>query len=127
MSLIQNHIGAVFIPVSDIDAARDWYSALLGIPADGPIQFDHIYVVPMHDGSGLVLDSKDFAGPHTSKPLFHFMTRDIHGAYAQMRDNHVDLIGEVSDGVFFNFKDPDGNLLMVADVPLPDHADAPSR
>lgn len=115
--LVENHIGGVFLPVSDIASARDWYCDVLGLKP-GEILFGHIYVVPMRAGSNLVLDSKDFRGPHDRKPAFHFMTRDIGGAYAYMSKKGVELVGEIIDGVFFNFKDPDGNLLMVADVPL---------
>jgi len=115
--MIDNEIGAVFVPVSDIGAARDWYCGILGLEPKGDILFGHLYVVPMRGGSGLVLDSKGFAGPNDRKPAFHFNTDDIAGAYAHMRDNGVEFVGDVIDGVFFEFKDPDGNLLMVADVP----------
>jgi len=77
LSPIAPRIGAVFIPVSDIHAARDWYCRLLGLQPDGEVLFGHIYVLPMNGGSGLVLDSKDYAGPNDRKPLFHFATRDI--------------------------------------------------
>jgi catechol 2,3-dioxygenase-like lactoylglutathione lyase family enzyme len=115
--MIDNEIGAVFVPVRDIEAARDWYCGILGLEPRGDIQFGHLYVVPMRNGSGLVLDAKDFAGPHDRKPAFHFNTDDVAGAYASLRDRGVELVGEVVDGIFFTFKDPDGNLLMVADVP----------
>jgi catechol 2,3-dioxygenase-like lactoylglutathione lyase family enzyme len=117
MGLIEREIGTVFVPVRDIEAARDWYCDLLGVPATGEILFGHLYVVPMRRGSGLVLDSKNFRGPYDAKPLFHFNTRDVHAAFAHMREKGVRLLGEVTDGAFFNFHDPDGNLLMVADVP----------
>jgi catechol 2,3-dioxygenase-like lactoylglutathione lyase family enzyme len=107
LSPIAPRIGAVFIPVSDIHAARDWYCRLLGLQPDGEVLFGHIYVLPMNGGSGLVLDSKDYAGPNDRKPLFHFATHDIGAAQEQ-----------IADGVFVRFEDPDGNLLMVADVPL---------
>ncbi len=38
-SPILNQIGTVFIPVSSIEKARDWYRDILGIPADGEILF----------------------------------------------------------------------------------------
>ena len=114
---IDNEIGGVFVPVRDIEAARDWYCALLGLEPNGDIHFGHIYVVPMREGSGLVLDSKNFAGPHDLKPLFHFNTSDIGAAHRQLAEARVAELGPVTDGVFFTFKDPDGNLLMVADVP----------
>jgi catechol 2,3-dioxygenase-like lactoylglutathione lyase family enzyme len=115
--MIDNEIGTVFVPVRDIAAARDWYCSILGLEPRGDILFGHIYMVPMKDGSGLVLDSKDFAGPNDCKPMFHFNTDDILGAHAYMGEMGVELVGDVIDGIFFNFKDPDGNLLMVANVP----------
>ena len=118
--MIERHIGSVFLPVSDIEAARDWYCRLLGLPEGGPILFGHLFVVPMATDSGLVLDSKDFVGPHDRKPVFHFMTRDVPAAYAKMVEMGIELVSSVVDGIFFNFKDPDGNLLMVANVPLPE-------
>lgn len=113
---ITTEIGTVFVPVSDIAAARDWYTALLGLPK-GNVLFGHLYLLPMQSGSGLALDSKGFAGPHDRKPAFHFNTKQI----AAAREHAIRLgakdVSRVIDGVFFTFKDPDGNLLMVADVP----------
>lgn len=114
--MIRNEIGAVFVPVRDVEAARDWYCGLLGLPR-GEVLFGHLYVLPMRDGSGLVLDSKGFTGPHDGKPLFHFNTDDVPAAHAQCAELGVDDLGPVTDGAFFTFKDPDGNLLMVANVP----------
>lgn len=115
---IKAHVGAIFVPVRNVEAARDWYCRLLGVEARGEIQFGHIYVVPMWRGCSLVLDSKDFSGPHDKKPLFHFMTEDIADAAAFLETLGIDH-GEIRDGIFVTFKDPDGNLLMVADVSLP--------
>ncbi|MDB5542648.1 MAG: hypothetical protein JWQ89_4375 [Devosia sp.] len=116
-SAIGREIGTVFVPVRDIEAARDWYRGLLGLEPGGEILFGHLHVVPMRAGSGLVLDSRDFAGPHDNKPVFHFNTSDIHAARAQVLALGAQSVGPVTDGVFFTFKDPDGNLTMVADVP----------
>ncbi len=114
---IDREIGAVFVPVSDIGRARDWYRTLLGLEPGGEILFGHLHVVPMRDGSGLVLDSKDYSGPHERKPAFHFNTRDIHAAREHALAVGAREVGEVTDGIFFTCKDPDGNLIMVADVP----------
>ena len=117
MSAIEREIGGVFVPVSDIERARDWYRSLLGLQPGGEIVFGHIHVLPMTEGSGLVLDSKGFAGPHDKKPAFHFNTSDVAAAREQAVAAGAREVGPVTDGVFFTFKDPDGNLLMVADVP----------
>lgn len=114
---IQAHIGAVFVPVRDIAAARNWYCDLLGLEPSGPIEFGHLYVVPMASGSGLVLDSKNFSAARDGKPLFHFMTSDLAASLAWLQAKGIEHQG-IQDGVFINFRDPDGNLLMVADVPL---------
>jgi catechol 2,3-dioxygenase-like lactoylglutathione lyase family enzyme len=116
MSAIENEIGAVFVPVSNIEAARDWYCRLLDVPLPD-IVFGHLCVIPMRDGSGLVLDSKDFAGPHNGTPIFHFNTDDLAAARAFAASLGVAGMGPAEGHPFFTFEDPDGNLLMVADVP----------
>lgn len=117
MAAIEREVGGVFVPVSDIERARDWYRGLVGLEPGGEILFGHIYVMPMKSGSGLVLDSKGFVGPHDKKPAFHFNTDDVHAAREHAVARGASEVGPVTDGVFFTFKDPDGNLMMVADVP----------
>ncbi|WP_281361164.1 hypothetical protein [Kroppenstedtia pulmonis] len=39
---IQNKIGAVFLPVRDLEGARDWYCGMLGLEPDGEIQHGHL-------------------------------------------------------------------------------------
>ncbi|WP_100010532.1 VOC family protein [Lentibacillus sediminis] len=112
-SPILNQIGTVFIPVSNIEKARDWYCEILGLPVDGEIQFGHLYVLPMK-GAGVVLDSKIFSEDAIFRtPALHFNTEDIEGAYAFMQSKEVELTTEIQHQHYFNFKDPDGNLLMV--------------
>lgn len=113
MSPILNQIGTVFIPVSHIERARDWYCELLGVPADGEILYGHLYVLPMQ-GAGIVLDSKIYAEDKVFQvPAFHFNTNKIEEAYQFMKDKNVNLVTEIEHSHWFNFKDPDGNLLMV--------------
>ncbi|WP_336623538.1 VOC family protein [Oceanobacillus profundus] len=57
---ILKQIGTVFIPVSNIEKARDWYCDILGLKTDGEIQFGHLYVIPM-EGTGIELDSKIYS------------------------------------------------------------------
>lgn len=113
MSIIQNQVGAIFIPVSDIEAARDWYCDILGLPADGEISHGHLYVLPMK-GTGIVLDSRIYAEENVfTAPAFHFNTDNIEQAFAYMKEKKVSLITEIEHKHWFNFKDPDGNLLMI--------------
>lgn len=113
MNPILNQISGVFIPVSNIEKARDWYCDILGVPADGEILFGHIYVLPMN-GPSIILDSKIFGIEKIYQvPAFQFNTNDIHEAYEFMRTKNVELTTGIEHDHWFNFKDPDGNLLMV--------------
>lgn len=110
---ILKQIGTVFIPVSNIEKARDWYCIILGLKTGGEIQFGHLYVIPM-EGTGIVLDSKIYAEERIYKtPAFHFNTTNIEEAFHYMRNKGVDVITEIQHNHYFNFKDPDGNVLMI--------------
>ncbi|WP_141433934.1 VOC family protein [Bacillus sp. 03113] len=110
---ILNQIGAVFIPVSNIENARDWYCDLLNLPVDREIQFGHLYVLLMK-GTGIVLDSKIFSKEKIFRtPMFHFNTENIVEAYEYMKNKDVELLTEIEHNQYFNFKDPDGNHLMI--------------
>lgn len=112
-SPILNQIGTVFIPVSNIEQARKWYCDILGLQEDGEILFGHIYVIPMN-GTGIVLDSKIFSNDNIIKtPLFHFNTENIEEAYTFMKEKEVELLTEIEHKHYFNFRDPDGNHLMI--------------
>jgi catechol 2,3-dioxygenase-like lactoylglutathione lyase family enzyme len=118
-SPIKNQVGGVFIPVRNIEKARDWYCKILGVPSDGDILFGHLYLLPM-DGLAVILDQmpmwggNELEGPPTYKtPAFMFQTDDIHESYQFMQNNEVELVTEIQSEKWFVFKDPDGNLLMV--------------
>jgi len=113
MDTILNQIGGVFIPVSNLERARDWYCDILDLPTDGEVYFGHIYVLPMA-GPSIVLDSKIFAPDHVYKvPAFQIRTENIHAAYELLRSKNVQLITGIENNHWFNFKDPDGNVIMV--------------
>lgn len=110
---ILNQIGTVFIPVSDIEKARDWYCDILGLNPDGEIPFGHLYVIPM-EGTGIVLDSKIYSEDKVFKtPAFHFNTKNIDEAFRFINRKGVNLITDIEHNHYFNFKDPDGNILMM--------------
>ncbi|MGG1685477.1 VOC family protein [Pseudalkalibacillus sp. NRS-1564] len=115
MNPILNEIGAVFIPVKNIENARNWYCDLLGIPAHGDIVAGHLYVVPMK-GNRLVLDSKIYSEHNLYKtPPLHFNTKDIEVAFSFMKEKRIELITDIENGHWFNFKDLDGNVLMICE------------
>lgn len=110
---ILNQIGTTFIPVSDIERARDWYCDILELPSDGEILFGHLYILPMN-GTGIVLDSKIFSEEYIYKvPPFHLNTNNIEHAFQHMKRKNVEITTTIENNHWFNFKDLDGNHLMI--------------
>lgn len=112
--------GSNFVPVRDIEKARDWYCRILGIPAESAeIINGHLCPLPMEE-PGIILDTmpgwggKEPGGPPTFQtPAFMLVTEDIEAAYSFMKEQGVELVTEIENGHWFVFRDPDGNLLMV--------------
>jgi len=124
-SPIQNKIGMVFIPVSDMQKAIAWYSRLLGLPLGATSHEDKIYNLPMQGETGLILDAHKPVR-NSSQPLFFFWTSDMQATYQFLKElavefvNPIEDIGSVST---LTFTDPDHNLLMVCQAhEVSDHA-----
>lgn len=113
-SPILNQVGTLFIPVKEIEQARDWYCQLLNQPTTGDILFGHLYIISLSNGVDFVLDSNIYSSERILKtPTIQLLTKDIHAAYAYMQEQHIELVTTVQSDKWFNFKDPDGNLLMI--------------
>ncbi len=112
---IQNRLGMVFVPVSDMPSASAWYSRLLGQPVQDTTHGGKIYSVPMAGDAGLILDAHRPV-TNSAQPLCFFWTEDIHAADAFLHECGIEIARPVEDigGLYtLTFKDPDGNLLMV--------------
>lgn len=113
---IENRIGQVFVPVSDMERAVAWYSRLFGLDADTTSHEGTIYDVPMQGDTRLTLDSNKQPITNSSQPLCFFWTADIHRARDFLLAHDVDVVGEIQDigsVSLLTFMDPDRNLLMV--------------
>ncbi|MDD0820686.1 MULTISPECIES: VOC family protein [Bacillus cereus group] len=115
---VKNRISDVFIPVRNLEKAKEWYIKILGLEG-GEEYFGHIFVLPMEGTAGLVLDAmpkwrKEDGDISTYQvPSIQFLTDDIQAAYQFMKENNVELVTEIQDNFYFVFKDLDGNLLMI--------------
>ncbi|GAA0493704.1 hypothetical protein GCM10008986_20220 [Salinibacillus aidingensis] len=118
-SPIKNKVRAVFIPVSNVKKAKEWYSKMLGIE-NGEVYFDHIFAAEM-DGAGMILDTMPMWRkenedlPTYNVPAVQFGTNDIKASFQFMKENGVELVTDIQHDHFFVFKDPDGNMLMVCE------------
>jgi catechol 2,3-dioxygenase-like lactoylglutathione lyase family enzyme len=115
-SPIENRIGQVFIPVRDIARSARWYAAVLGLPELELSHADTICDLPTVGETRLALDANrpdfDTSGP----PRFFFWTADMSATVAFLTDLGVTLDSAVEDigsVMFVQFRDPDGNPLMV--------------
>ncbi len=114
-SPIHNQIGAVFVPVSDIQRAAAWYGRLLGVPTGSPSHGGTIHDIAMSGGIRLILDANKPV-QNSAQPLFFLWTSDISAARQFLQeceipiDREIEDIGSVST---LTFHDLDHNLLMV--------------
>jgi catechol 2,3-dioxygenase-like lactoylglutathione lyase family enzyme len=115
-SPIENRIGQVFVPVTDMARAVAWYSRLLGLPTGSPSHGEGIYNVPMVGETGLALDATKRKVTNSSQPLFFFWTRDIQAAHDFLRELGVAIVAgpeNIGSVTFLVFRDPDRNPLMI--------------
>jgi hypothetical protein len=114
-SPIHNKIGAVFVPVTDLQRAITWYSWLLGVPMGTTSHEGTIHDIAMGGEIRLILDANKPV-KNSSQPLFFLWTADVHATREFLRereipiDREIENIGSVST---LTFHDPDNNLLMV--------------
>lgn len=46
-------------------------------------------------------------------PSFHLLTDDIDAAYDYVKASEFEILTDIENDHWFNFKDPDGNVLMI--------------
>lgn len=113
MPVIGLGIGAVFVPVSDIELAKAWYACLLQVEPPETTH-GHLAVFPRSGGARLVLDARIFVpGERRDAPLFHFDTEDVVAAASHAQALGVEIVTPVQSEQWFTIRDPDGNVLMI--------------
>lgn len=115
-SPIEPRIGQVFIPVTDMQKAIAWYSALFGLEPGDTSHAGGIYDIPVTGETLLVLDAHKPVTSHSVQPICMFPTGDMNAALEHLRALGAEITSEPQDIgslVFATFRDPDGNPLMV--------------
>ena len=116
---IKNHVGGIFVHVTDMQRSIQWYSDLLGMENAGTDYHNGIYEFPMQrqQGTTLLLDSNiNFTKIDGRHPQFMLATDDIQEAYRYLQAKEARFIGDIEYAgpvSFFVVEDPDGNLVMV--------------
>lgn len=111
-------IGGMFVPVRNLERAREWYGRILGL-GEGEVHFGHLFVPEMEGSTQLIMDTmprwRNEAGdiyPYHS-PSLQFVTDDVHSSFEYMKTQEVELVTEIEDNFYFVIRDLDGNLLMI--------------
>lgn len=117
-SPVQNRIGVVFVPVSDMRRARAWYGRLFGMELAAPSHEGGICDIPMQDGLAILLDANKPVTEHSVQPLCFFWTDDMVATVHHLRRLDAEITSDITDigsVAFVTFRDPDGNPLMVCE------------
>lgn len=119
-SPIAPKINNVFIHVSDLEKSAEWYSDLLGLPFSKDHVESPVYNIPITSETGLTLDDHTFDPEFKLNPsdhvLFNFYVTDVDEAYEYVKNKGITIVREIerfNDFAYFNFKDLDGNVLMI--------------
>ncbi|SDL32457.1 glyoxalase superfamily protein [Arthrobacter sp. ok362] len=113
----------VFVPVSDVDRAKDFYVNKVGFNADydeRPMDgLRFVQLTPPGSGCSIAIGEGLNDAPPGTAPSLQLVVSDIQAAHKQLKDNGVDVSDvDVQDwGHFVHFADPDGNKWAVQYIP----------
>ncbi|MEF3308715.1 VOC family protein [Paenibacillus sp. GYB004] len=112
-SRLEKRIGSMFIRVSDMKKAVEWYSRVFDLPYNNDYLEDRLSTVyTLHlDETEVLLDSNGEAAP-SPQPLMFIRTDDIRSTLQFFKDNDIKIHKEVLENNIIIFEDPDGNRLM---------------
>ena len=111
------------IPVSDVDAAKRFYTEKLGFILDHDVspnpQFRVVQLTPPGSACSICFGRGIVKTPPGSVQGLHLVVPDLQAARAQLVERGVQAseIQELGSGIFFVFfKDPDGNSWAVQQI-----------
>jgi predicted enzyme related to lactoylglutathione lyase len=113
----------VFVPVSDVDRAKDFYVNKVGFNADydeRPMDgLRFVQLTPPGSGCSIAIGEGLNDAPPGSAPSLQLVVSDINAAHDQRKANGVDVSDRyIHDwGHFVYIADPDGNKRAVEDIP----------
>lgn len=112
-SRLEKRIGSVFIHVSDMKRAVEWYSHVFDLPFNDDYlegRLSTVYVLQF-EGTEILLDSNHGAAPGP-EPMMFFKTDDIRKTLRFFRENAIKIHNEALENNIVVIEDPDGNRLM---------------
>ena len=113
----------IFVPVSDVDRAKDFYVNKVGFnadhderPGDG-IRF--VQLTPPGSACSITIGEGLIDAPPGTAPMMQMVVSDIKAAHDQLAANGVDVsnVAVLDWGHFVYFADPDGNKWALQYLP----------
>jgi predicted enzyme related to lactoylglutathione lyase len=119
-SPIDNVVESVFIHVSDLRRAAEWYSMVLGLPLlEERLNGGNVYWLMLQNGTGIILDDNKSNEPDAPHVRLMYKTSDIEEAYRYLDQQGVRPLYPIERPhpglAFFIFTDADGNSIMVTE------------
>jgi catechol 2,3-dioxygenase-like lactoylglutathione lyase family enzyme len=117
-------VGRVLVPVSDQDAAIDFYTDTLGFSLVADVPFGEgdrwVEVAPKGGGTTIALVPPQGEYQPGRMTGIALASPDARAAHAEMQGEDVDVDGELMGGdgtvpLLFFFRDHDGNQLMIVE------------
>ena len=112
-SRLEKRVGSIFIHVSDMKRAVEWYSRVFDLPYNDDYmegRLSTIYNLPF-EGTEILLDSNHGAAP-APQPLMFFKTDDIRHTLQFLKESGITIHEEMLENNIVIIEDPDGNRLM---------------
>lgn len=113
----------VFIPVSDVDRAKAFYTEKAGFHLDHDQRVSDelrfVQLTPPGSACSIAFGDGIVEAPAGSSPGVQIVVSDIHEAHAELARRGLD-VGDVEVlawGSFIRFRDPDGNRWAIQQVP----------
>ncbi|WP_165822369.1 VOC family protein [Paenibacillus montanisoli] len=118
VSPIENAVDSVFVHVTDLRRAAEWYSMVMGLPVlEERLNGGNVYWLKLQGGTGLILDDNRSNAADTPHVRFMYKTDDIDAALRYLEGKGISTLGGIERPhpglAFMRFIDPDGNALMV--------------
>ncbi|AZN42622.1 VOC family protein [Paenibacillus albus] len=112
-SRLEKRVGSIFIHVSDMKRAVDWYCRMFDLPYNEDYLEGRLSTVyTLHfEGTEILLDSNNGAAPGP-QPLMFFKTDDIRQTLQFLKENEIVIHKEIIENNMVIFEDPDGNRMM---------------
>lgn len=106
-----------FVPVEDMDAARQYYCSRLGMPVKFDFSDRGMLGCRIGEGEPAIILKEKSRFPET-KPTIWFVVEDVKITYQHLREKGVNFLSEpyeIKTGLSVEFEDPFGNRLGITD------------